>query len=581
MKNSNLLAKKSFWITIFVVVLLGLVGLGATHLFKDKGVSEDGNTATFKVKRGPLRISISESGTIKAREQEIIKCEVEGRTTILTLVDEGTEVKKGELLIELDSSDMIDRKIEQEISVQSAEADHIRASENYEVQKNQSQSDIDKAELNLKFAEQDLKKYIEGEYPNQLTEAEARITLAEEELARAEETLNWSQKLYGEGYISKTELQGDQLAKNKKQLDLKLEKNKLDLLKNFTNPRKLAELESDVKQNGMALERVRRKARADILQAEADLKAKEVKLKRQQEKYEKVVEQIGKTKIYAPSDGLVVYASSVNQRRYGNNTPLDEGQEVREREELIYLPKAEMKNAEIQIHEADLKKISTGMDVIVTVDALPGREFRGKVRKIAPLPDASNSWLNPDLKVYNTEIEIFGDGSMLKTGMSCKAEIIIEQYEDAVYLPVQAVLKVDGNPTVFVQKGLDFEPVQVNAGLDNNNMIRIIDGLNEGQVVSLNPPLKEAAKIYRGTGQTAEERNGGKEKGKGKGGRKKDKESSESLADVDAEINSLLEKIPAEHRDKIKEKLKNMSAEEKKQMLEKFKQFGGESGSGG
>jgi HlyD family secretion protein len=70
------------------------------------------------VKQGPLRISVTESGTIKAREQVILKSEVEGRTSILSLIPEGTQVKQGDLLVDLDSSQLLDSKIDQEIIVQ-------------------------------------------------------------------------------------------------------------------------------------------------------------------------------------------------------------------------------------------------------------------------------------------------------------------------------------------------------------------------------------------------------------------------------------------------------------------------------
>ena len=71
----------------------------------------------FTVAEGPLTISVSEAGTIKPREQLIIKSEIEGRTTILYLIPEGTRVTEGDLLVELDASSLEDAKIDQEIAV--------------------------------------------------------------------------------------------------------------------------------------------------------------------------------------------------------------------------------------------------------------------------------------------------------------------------------------------------------------------------------------------------------------------------------------------------------------------------------
>ena len=65
---------------------------------------------------------------------------------------------------------------------------------------------------------------------NQLKEAEAEITLAQEKLTRARETLKWSKTLFDEKYISQTELQADELAEKEKALNLELARNNRDHL---------------------------------------------------------------------------------------------------------------------------------------------------------------------------------------------------------------------------------------------------------------------------------------------------------------------------------------------------------------
>jgi HlyD family secretion protein len=478
------------WTAMAAVLSAALVFLGIRLTALPTKTSE---APTFTVTRGPLRVNIVESGTISAREQIIIKNEVEGKTSILYLIPEGTQVRKGDLLVELDGSTLMDAQINQEIMVQNAEAAYVNASENLAVVENQAKSDMDLAALTLEFAHQDLKKYLEGEYPNELQRAEAEITLAQEELARARDTLKWSQTLNNEKYISLMELTADQLSEKKKALDLELAKNSRNLLVNYTYKRNLAQRESDVSQAQMALERTRRKARADVVQAEAELKARKAEDQRQKDKLDKIREQIGKTKIVSPADGLVIYATSAQGGGFRHNVePLQEGQDIRERQELIYLPTANSSNAEIAVHESNLKKVTVGLPVVVTVDALPGRKFSGRVTHIAPLPDAQSLWMNPDLKVYTTRIFIDGNDSAIRTGMSCQAEIVIENYADVLFVPVQAVLRVGGKPAVFVGSGSVFEPRTIETGLDNNRMIHVVSGLEPGETVLLTPPLSAA-----------------------------------------------------------------------------------------
>lgn len=571
---------------IVVFMLIGIAVVAFNHSGSKTILA--GDMPTFTVKKGPLRISVTESGTIQAREQIILKCEVEGRTTILTLVEEGTRVKKGDLLVELDSSDLIDARVDQQIRVQNAEASFIGARENLAVVENQAKSDIDKAELAFDFAKQDLKKYIEGEYQNERKKMESEITLAKEELQTAEEKLKWSQKLFEKEYISQTELQIDELAAHKNKLDLELAENNLRLLEDFTHPRNLAKLESDVNQAEMALERTNRKAKADVVQAEAELKAKESEFERQKDKLKKNEEQIAKTKIYAPADGLVIYATSAKTQGWrGNQEPLIEGREVREQEELIYLPTATAVKAVVKVHETSLQKVKAGLPVVVTVDALPGKVFTGRVEKIAPLPDAQMVWMNPDLKVYNTEVYLEGGGDYLRTGMSCKAEIIIEDYKDVTYIPVQAVLRVSGKPTVYVQGGRGFEPREVEIGLDNNRMIRIIKGLQAGEVVLLTPPLAPSTveqgagrvvseapaaevgteqKVRTGSGESAEEFNTEQvEQERPKAGADSTG-SPQGVEPASERKRKRFENMSDEEKAKMQERFENMSDEEKAEM---------------
>lgn len=449
---------------------------------------------TFAAKRGPLTISVLESGTIKSREQVILKNEVEGRTSIVSLVPEGTRVKTGDLLVELDASTLQDNKIDQEIMVQNAQAAYTNAVETLAVVENQAQSDIDLADLTFTFAKQDLDQYKKGLYPNDLQTAETQVTIAREELLRAEDTYEKSKKLYDVNYLAESELLANALAKTKAELTVKLRESDLEVLKDYTYHRQIDQLESDLSQADMALIRAKRKGKADIVQADADLKAKKAEFERQTAKLEKLEDQITKAKVYAPADGMVIYATTARRGGWRDSrTPMDVGVEVMERQELIYLPTASSAMAEVDIHEASLEKVQLGLPVLISVDALPGKKFVGSMARIAPLPDPQSMFMNPDLKVYQSDIYLEGDDPGLRTGMSCKAEIIAAQYEDVIYVPVQAVMRVAGKPTVYVVRDGRMEEREVEIGMDNNRMIRIVEGLKEGELVLLTPPLRSAA----------------------------------------------------------------------------------------
>ena len=209
-----------------------------------------------------MTISVLESGTIQPQEQITLRDEVEGRTTIVRLVPDGSLVKKGDLLVELDASTLKDKIIDQDILVQKARAAFVDANENLAIIKNQAKSDIDVATLNLKFARQDLQQYVDGLYPKDVNEQTAKIRLAEENLKRAEDVNDWSKRLYEEKYLSETEYLADRLSVQRNKLDRDVAKSDLDLLENFTYQRQIEQLTSDVNQAEMALERQERKGAA-------------------------------------------------------------------------------------------------------------------------------------------------------------------------------------------------------------------------------------------------------------------------------------------------------------------------------
>lgn len=475
-------------------VLIAAVVLVVVWLKVVRGSEDPASAmATFVAKRGPLVISVLESGAIKAKEQEVIRNEVEGRTTIVWIIPEGTRVSKGDLLLELDVSTMTDLRIDQQIKVQNADAAYINAQETLAITENQAKSDIELSELTRKFAQQDLTQYLEGQYPNLEIAAVNKVQEANEVLTRAKETLRWSETLYAEKYISETELLADRLSKTRSENSLTVAQNDLRLLQEFTKQREMDQLTSDVNQAEMALERTRRKAAANMAQAKAELSAKELEFGQQKVKLAKIEDQLGKAKRYATADGMVVYATS-SRGGFGRDDrrPLADGVEVYERQELIYIPKSASSVAEVDVHEASLDKVRAGLPAVVTVDAIPGKKFVGTVARIAPLPNAQSMWMNPDLKVYTTNINLETNDPALRSGMSCKAEIVVEQYQDVVYVPVQAVLRVGGQPTVFVVRDGAVEERKVEIGLDNNSMVVIRSGLSEGEVVLLTPPLKAA-----------------------------------------------------------------------------------------
>src|SRR5215212_2152621 len=122
----------------------------------------------YKVKRGDMLISVVEGGALKAVKESVIRSEFEGISRIISIVPEGAYVKEGDLLVELDSSELKDRVNQQEVSYQNNDFAFIQAKENLSIQQSLVESQIKEAELRVVFAKSDLEKYIEGDAPQQI-----------------------------------------------------------------------------------------------------------------------------------------------------------------------------------------------------------------------------------------------------------------------------------------------------------------------------------------------------------------------------------------------------------------------------
>ncbi len=149
------------WAVGAIVVLIAI-------LWSRGGGESARNAPTFEARRGPLDITVLEGGSLQALEYQELKCEVRvgyQGTKILKIVDEGylvteADVKSGKVLCELDSSELENQIVQQEIQYQSALASLTDAEQNYEIQLSQNQSDVKAAEQKARFARMDFDKFL-------------------------------------------------------------------------------------------------------------------------------------------------------------------------------------------------------------------------------------------------------------------------------------------------------------------------------------------------------------------------------------------------------------------------------------
>ena len=475
------------------IVLIGCAAAAAlTAYFLRPKDNQDLTTPTFTIAEGPLTIGITSSGSIQSRDKVTLRSELEGNNTIIWVIDEGVNVKAGDLLLEFDSAALVTKRNDQEITAATAEGNLIISEEKLEVTKGDCDANLLEREVALTLAKMSFEKYEKGDYPQQKRDYEAAIALADEEMKRALEKLEWSQRLAKEGFLTRTELQADELALRRKEIDLEMARTKMNVLTNYTLLQQRATHESEVRRATRALARTKWQNKSILRQVETEIVQRTRERDRATNRLAELNFQISKSKIFAPTNGVVLYASTVQiARRRWWTRPLAVGEMAVQRQELIYIPLDTGMIVELMVPEASLNKLELGMSANVKVDAFPDRVFHGKLAKIGILPDGQSAQLNPDLKMYKCELECDFSDVVIRPGMSCDVELVKHSYDKVLYCPMQCVTRIDGVPHVYVQKDGQWTPRQVEVGLDNNRMIHLVSGVSVGDVVMLAPPVKE------------------------------------------------------------------------------------------
>ena len=336
----------------------------------------------------------------------------------------------------------------------------------------------------------------DGEAKQQLRTLEADLQVAQEELLLAQDRIAGQRRLKARGFINPTELEAEELNLNKANNKTAEKETALKLYIQYTFPKDAEKKLSDYENAVMGYQRQLKENVAEQAQEEARYSSAESKFNLETVKLADINQQLVAAVIRAQHPGLVVYgAANQNSMGYrgGNQEAIQEGATVRERQPILTIPDMRRMAVKVNIHESAVQRIAVGQQVKVSVDAFPDQNLTGIVSKVAVVADSANSFLNPDLKVYPTTIEIDGTFDWLRPGMSAEVEILVTRLDDAIYVPLQAVSSYNDKRVVYIPRAGRTERREVEVGAFSESFIEITSGLNAGEQVLLLAPQQSAA----------------------------------------------------------------------------------------
>lgn len=386
----------------------------------------------FEVKKKALIKSLNYTGLVKLEKEVMISPRVGGIISKV-YVDEGDRVKKGELLVALDSEDYKikfnvsqNEKEDAEIKVEQAKLNLEDRTKKIRISSlNLDNSIVRKKELHY--------KYLEGKsnFETQKSNYYRDKTLYEKQ-ALSKSAFEQSEHLYKSSeYLLK------QAEAQEKSINIDVEKSKLE----FDQSKLQKKL-----------------AKKNLDQAETYLKIALNNLNNSKN-------QLEYTKIKANEDGIIL------------NLLSESGEVVSLGQELIKLGVDYSVKITLGVGNKDLPLIVEGMETEISIDSIPGEVYKGKVSKIMPS-------VNGDSGLTLIEVNLDNKEHFFKENMFARIKLVIDKTESALIVPKEFINIDNKKKYLYVVKNGTVSKTVVTTGIESDAMVEISSGINENDLVT-------------------------------------------------------------------------------------------------
>ena len=239
-----------------------------------------------------------------------------------------------------------------------------------------------------------------------------------------------------------------------------------------------------IKQNQYNFEKAKRELeqageryRIKSLQERARMIEIGAKLREVQMEVDQMIDVLDKFVVNAPQDGMVIYVTN-------RGSKVREGSQISSWNPVVAtLPDLTTMQSITYINEVDIRRVTTGQEVEIGLEAFPDKKFTGKVTKVA---NVGQQRPNSDAKVFEVIIRVNESDDLLRPSMTTSNAIIADELNDVLYIPLEAInVENDSINYVYLKNGVKQEVLM---GLTNANDVVIEKGLNPGDKVYLSTP---------------------------------------------------------------------------------------------
>ncbi len=343
------------------------------------------------VRKEPLNVTVTEKGTLESADNKDIVCRVRAgskgfATTIKEVIDDGTRVKPGQLIMVLDDSALRDQEEAQSIVVQQKFAEMVKAEKDYEIQIKKNESNIALARTAVTLAEIDLDKLTgiapdpsllglaaaagvvaslteNGAYRQELDDLTGQISLAQANVEQNRERAAWADRMVKLSYMSAAQAQAERSRLDSSIETLRSLQAKKALLISHDRKQRLTDLHSKLDNARRALEQSILEAQALEVQAYTEKQTKTSIYNQALATLEDIQKQRKECKIHAPDDiedgSMVVYFKPESGRFGGSSSQglIEQGAQVKEGQKMLRIPNLSRMQVNTKVHEAVVARI--------------------------------------------------------------------------------------------------------------------------------------------------------------------------------------------------------------------------------
>jgi len=356
------------------------------------------------------------SGNIELTEVNIA-FKTSGRLMERT-VDEGDNVKKGQIIARLDRDQLAAQRERETAAVASSEAQLVQARTAADWQRATLAADIETRRADLAAAQARFAELNNGARPQEKLDAHAAVEAAAAESERAQKDWDRAQTLYKNDDISTA--QRDQFRRNfeNAQAMAKSAKERENLVLAGPRAEQIAAQAAQVERSRAALKQAEANA-LELKRREEEITTRKAEITRSRANVALIDTQLSDTVAASPVDGVVLVKSA------------DPGEVLAPGTTVVTVGDIDHPWLRGYINETDLGKVKIGSKVKLTSDSYPGKSYQGRVSFIASQAEFTPKQIQTQQErvklVYRVKIDVENPNRELKSNTPVDAEILLNQ----------------------------------------------------------------------------------------------------------------------------------------------------------